>query len=336
MLEINLVFPGHVDGGTQVGGANHHVGQLGGQRVADEACGFAGWCRCGREAVLGRDDAPPVLSEATLDTGDELLVKLGILLGVVGNECIPILLELLAAGLEIRKDIVNLVTNNKVLVGVHAELGLDVPHFVNAEGGTVGLGVARDLAADSDGGADIDEGGLLGAGLGLVEGLDDALDVVVAVQDVNDVPAVGAHSGIEILDAAHVDAAVASDLVVVVDHDQVVQLPVAGQIDRLLEDTFLRAGVANHDICGVVDEVKAGLVVGGSQALGGHGQTDSVGHTLAKRTGGDFNALVLDLGVAGGEGVVSGGVVGLQLVHGHLLIAREVEEGILEQAGVAV
>lgn len=59
-------------------------------------------------------------------------------------------------------------------------------------------------------------------------------------------------------------------------------------------------------------------------------QTDTIGETLAERTGGDFNTVsVSGFWVTGGQRVDL--TEGLQVIHGEL-VTQEVEEDVLESA----
>lgn len=224
-----------------------------------------------------------------------------------------------------------------MLIGVHAKHLLDAADVLGAVSRAVSLGLAGDGAADADDGADVDKGRLAGGGsLGAEQSGNEALDVVATVLDVDDVPAAGAHLGVDVLGVDEVDAAVAGDLVVVVDDDEVAQPPVAGELDGLHGHALLEAGVANHAPDGAADDVEAGPVVGGGEVLARHGQADGIGDTLAKRARCHLDALVLNLRVARAEGVGARRVVALELVQRHVAVARQVEERVLEEARVAV
>lgn len=255
---------------------------------------------------------------------------------VLAHQRVPVLLEPLAARHRVPEVGVDLVRDDKTGVRVAAKKGLDAADALRAEGGAVGLGFAGHVAADADDGADVDEGGLVDAGFRFEEGAHDAFNIITAVLDVDDVPPARAHLGVDVFRVAEVDAAVAGDLVVVVRDDQVVQLPVTGQLDGLHGDALLETGVADHAVRHVVDQFKTRPVVHGGEVLRRHGEADGVCDALAQRSRGDFDAVVLNLRVARGEGVGAGRVVRLELVKGHVRVADEVEECVLEEARVAV
>jgi hypothetical protein len=87
-------------------------------------------------------------------------------------------------------------------------------------------------------------------------------------------------------------------VVVVVDHDKVAELQVTSHGGGLAGNALHGAAIAEESVCVVVDKLVAGLVEDGGSVPLGHGETDGIGETLAKRTGGDLNAgSVVSLGV---------------------------------------
>ena len=88
------------------------------------------------------------------------------------------------------------------------------------------------------------------------------------------------------------------DVVVVVDHDEVAELQVAGHGRSLGGDTLHSAAVTEEGVCVVVEQLVARLVEDGGRVPLSNGKTDSVGETLAERTSGDLD---------------TGGVVGLRV-----------------------
>ncbi|TKW51862.1 hypothetical protein CTA1_1112 [Colletotrichum tanaceti] len=336
----------HADsGGGVLGGENgdvrradHQVVEAGRDGVADQTGRLAGGRGRRREVLLGRDEPAPVVDPVAGDALPELGRQVRVLAGVGGDQRVPLGLGGVAARHGGAEVVVDLVADDKVPVRVHAKGPLDVGDVGGPVGGAVGLCVAGDGAADADDGVDVDKGRpvLPTTGAGVVHGADDGLDVPAAVLNVDDVPAAGRHLGVDILGVAEVDAAVAGDLVVVVHDDEVGQAPVAGELDGLHGHALLQAGVPDHAPGHVVDDGEAGPVVGGGEVLGGDGQADGVGDALAQRARRHLDAVVLDLRVAGAEGVGAARVVRLELVHGHVAVARQVQEGVLEQARVAV
>lgn len=102
-----------------------------------------------------------------------------------------------------------------------------------------------ELGAETDGGGELDDGGLVGDLLGLRDGLLDALKIVVTISDVLGVPAVGLESLKNVLSEGALGVTVYSlisllirflsanaaltdgDVVVIVDGNEVAELQVA-------------------------------------------------------------------------------------------------------------
>lgn len=111
-------------------------------------------------------------------------------------------------------------------------------------------------------------------------------------------PAVGLVSLDNILSEGAVGVTINGNVVVIVDADEVAELKVAGKRGSLAGDTLHQATVTEEAVCVVVNNVKPRLVEGGGSVSLGHGQTNSIAHTLTKRASGDLN---------------SGGIMGLRV-----------------------
>ena len=113
-----------------------------------------------------------------------------------------------------------------------------------------------------------------------VDGVD-----VVAVDSGDDVPAVGLEALRRVVDEPGRDRAVDRDAVVVVDRDQLVELPGAGERAGLVADPFHQAAVAEEHVGVVVDDVVAVAVELGGEELFRERHADGVGEALAERAG---------------------------------------------------
>jgi hypothetical protein len=71
-------------------------------------------------------------------------------------------------------------------------------------------------------------------------------NIVAAVFNIDDSPAASLHLLVDVFSVGDIDCPVASDLVVIVDDGQVVELPVTGEGDGLESNAFLQASVADH------------------------------------------------------------------------------------------
>ncbi|KAI6773802.1 hypothetical protein HG531_000651 [Fusarium graminearum] len=298
MLEVDLVFPDHVNRGRQISCANHEVLELSSQGVTDYSGRLSRRGGSSRQGLLGGDNTPPIFSETTLNPLDELLVELRVLFGVAIDENVPVFYKAIAAGFAVTEEGIDLIRDDILLVGIHAEVLLYGLDTFRTKGNTVSLGITSNLAPNTDDSVDVDECGLVSAGFGFNEGLDDTLNIVAAVLDLNHIPAASTHLGVDIFGVAEINATVAGDLVIVVHDDEVVELPVARQLDSFKSNSFLKACVSNHAVSHVIDEFEIGLVVSGGEVLGSHGETDCVGNALTERTGRHFNSFMLDFGMS--------------------------------------
>ena len=189
-LEVNSGLPAGVVGASKIGRAGNELrndivdllddslGELTGSngRVGD---------------LVGRELLLPALgelaSQATLEVSGLGLVLASVLL----EKLVPLLLSSSALVGVLVVKVVDLLGNDEALGGVEAELLLDGGTVVLLEGVTVDTASALELGAVADGGGEPDHGGLVLDGLALLDGLLDALKVVVAVLDPHNVPAIG-------------------------------------------------------------------------------------------------------------------------------------------------
>lgn len=229
---------------------------------------------------------------------------LGVLILVLGEELVPLLLSSSTVGRVLAVEVVNFLGNSKALLGVEAELLLDLLDIVGLEGVTVNTVGTLQKRTVTDGGLELDQGGLVLDGASLLEGLVHGIEIVITVLDGDDVPAVGFVSLGNILSEGTVGVTIDGDVVVVPDSDEVAELKVTSQGGSLAGNTLHQATIAEEAVCVVVNQVKAGLVEGSGGVSLGHGQTDSVGDTLTQGASGDLNAGgVMGLRVTGSSAV---------------------------------
>ena len=161
----------------------------------------------------------------------------------------------------------------------------------------------------------------------------DRLDVV-AVDRADHVPAIALEALAHVVHVPGLHGAVDADAVVVVQRDQLVQLPCAGQRAGLVADAFHQAAVTQEDVGAVVDHGVAGAVELVRQQLFGQRHAHRVGQALAERAGGGLDARGhVDLGVARGLAVQLAEVA--QLAH-RQLVAAQVQQCVEQHRGVAV
>ena len=123
---------------------------------------------------------------------------------------------------------------------------------------------------------------------------------VVSVDIAQHRPAIGFEAARRVVGEPPLHVAVDRNAVVVVEGDQLVQLPGAGQRAGLVADAFHQATVAEEDIGSVIDHRMAGAVELVGQQLLGQRHADGIADPLAERAGGGLDAgRDVDLGVAG-------------------------------------
>ena len=154
---------------------------------------------------------------------------------------------------------------------------------------------------------------------------------VVAVAPL-DVPAAGLEARGHILGEADRGRAVDGDVVVVIQHDQLAQAQMARKADGFLPDAFLQAAVAGEDIGVMIDQIVTELC---RQPPFRQCHAHRRGQTLAQRAGRRLDPLGMAVfRVARRDGSPLAEVP--DLLQRHVLIARQVQQGIEQHGRVAV
>ena len=283
----------------QVGTAAQQLGQCGGEGFERDLAGLAAGHRlglgvgshCGVHRGLG-PAARQVAAEAAHQLGGELRVG-----RTVGRETlVPRLLRAGATGLGV-----------PVRIGVFgddegfvrpAECRTCQRDLFGAQGLAVCLGgagaVGRTLA---DGGLAADQGGPVGQ-LGECNLAVDGVHIV-PIDRAHHVPAIRLEAPGRVVNEPGRHLAVDRDAVVVVEGDQLVELPGTGQRAGLVAHAFHQATVAEEHIGVVVDHGMAGAVELARQQLLSQRHAHGVGQTLPQRAGGGLHAgRDADLGMA--------------------------------------
>ncbi len=126
------------------------------------------------------------------------------------------------------------------------------------------------------------------------------------------------------------DRPVDGDVIVVVEHDQLFQLQVAGKRDRFLADAFHQVAIGDEHVGGVIDDVAA---VKRRKVAFRDRHADGIGKALAERSGGGFDARrVAVFGMAGRLRAEL--PEALDLVDRHLLVAEQIEQRIKQHRAV--
>lgn len=79
------------------------------------------------------------------------------------------------------------------------------------------------------------------------------------------------------------------NMVVIVDSNEVTELQVTSGTGSFASNTLHSTAITEDGICVVVEKFIAGLIEDGGSVSLSNGETDGVGETLTKRTGGDLN-----------------------------------------------
>ena len=167
--------------------------------------------------------------------------------------------------------------------------------------------------------------------LGVAVGLGDGLHVVAV--DGEDLPALRLEAHLDVLRLRVLGHLVERDAVRVVHEDEVVELLVAREGDRLVGDALLEAAVAAEHDDVVVDDGVLGGVEGRRGELRRRRHADAVADALAERAGGRLDTRgPAELGVAGGLRVLDAEV--LDLLHREV-VAGHVQPRVEEHGAVA-
>ena len=207
-----------------------------------------------------------------------------------------------------------------------AERGARQGDFVGPQGLAVGFGgVGPVRAAFADVGLANDQRGLVGAQLGAGNGLGHSRGVM-AVHRADHLPAIGLETLGRVVGKPGGHLAVDGNAVVIVQRNQFVQLPGAGQRAGFVADALHQAAVAHEHIGVVVDDGMPWAVEFIGQQFFRQGHAHRIGDALAQRPRGGFHAGGdTHFRVAGGLAVQLAEI--LQLLHGQV-IARQVQQGV--------
>ncbi|ROV88950.1 hypothetical protein VPNG_10195 [Cytospora leucostoma] len=302
-LEVDSLLPPGEVGASQICGTTNQLGD----DVVYLLQNDLGQLSRSNGIVLGGVDGQgllPALGKLIPEAAGKVLGLGLVLLAVLGEQLVPLLLLGGAGRRLLVAQLVDLLGNGEALLGVEAPLLLQLLDVISLEGGTVDTVGALVLRAEANDGPQLDQGGLALLLLGLLDGGLDGGQVAVTIGDLENLPAVGLVSLLNILSEGLVGVTVDGDVVVIPDGDQVAELQVTGQGGGLRGDTLHQATITEEAVCVVVDQVKAGLVVDSGSVSLADGETDGIADTLTKRTSGDLNTGgVMGLGMAGGDAV---------------------------------
>lgn len=345
VLEVLGALPSGQVGSGQIGGTTDELGKDLGELV-DGGLGELSRSDSGVRGRVGGESLLPSVGQSTLHSSSELGGLGSVLLGVLLEEVGPCGLGLGTLLGQVVVELVNLVWDNELLLGVEAKLLLELLDVVGLQRGTVNIVTTLLERTVTDNSLEVDHGWLVGRLLGLGDGGINGGEVIVTLLDVKNLPSVRLVSGLDILGERDGSVTINGDLVVVVDGNHVTELQVPaisaslcyycknspGERAGLGSDTLLKTSISEETVGVVVEDLETVLVVNGAHVGLGDSETDGVGDTLSERTGGDLDTVSdTDLGVTRGDGVDLSEV--LQVVHGQL-VSTEVEQDVLENTSV--
>lgn len=211
-LEVLGLLPDGEVGASQISRTTNEVGDDVGERL-DDGLGVLSRSDGGVAGLVDREVLLPALRQVAGDSSGELGVLGGVLLAVRLEEGVPLGVLLGTSLLDLGVDVPGGLGDGELLLGVEAKLLLDRDDVVGLEGGSVNTVGALDLGAETDGGGQSDEGGLVGL-LGALDGGGDGGEVGVTVSDVDVLPPVGLESLLDVLSERDVGVSVDGDVVV--------------------------------------------------------------------------------------------------------------------------
>jgi hypothetical protein len=113
---------------------------------------------------------------------------------------------------------------------------------------------------------------------------------IVAVDDPLDMPAIRLEARADVFGKSQVRGAVDSDVVVIVENDELAQLLMTGKRRSLAADPLHHVAIAGENVREVIHNCRSSAVEGGTQEALGYGHANCVGKALAERTSGRFDA----------------------------------------------
>ena len=328
-------FPVREVGAREVSRAAERLGELRADRAQSLLARLAGRDRF--SGLLGSfhglsDRFRVVRGKVTRDAALQFRGEFRIRGSVAVKHLLVIGFELLTrrAGVE---RVIHVLRNLKRAV-LPAERLLRRSDFLVAERSAVHLGGALELrGALADRRLADNEGRLFALGFGFIDRLVHRVDAV-AVDRADHVPAIGFETLSRIVTEPALHVAVDRNAVVVIESDELAELPDTGERARFVAHAFHEAAVAEEHIRAVIDHGEAGAVEFSGEHLLGERHADAVRNTLAKRPGARLDPRGhTHFRVTRRTGVQL--TEGLQIIH-RKIVAREVQQRVLEHRAVSV
>ena len=157
---------------------------------------------------------------------------------------------------------------------------------------------------------------------------------IMSIDRPDHLPAVRSETRRAVVGEPALHPAVDRDAIVVVQRDELAQLPGAGECAGLVRDAFHQAAITEEDIGVMIDDDLAGLVELGAQQLLREGEADGIGETLAERTGRRLHARRhVDLWMTWRFRMQLAEI--LQLIH-RQVVAAQVQQRVLQHRAVPI
>jgi hypothetical protein len=189
-LEVDSVLPAGIVGTSQIGGTGQELGEDIVNLLEDSLGQLSG----GNGGVGGGVDGEallPTLGQLAGETAGEVSTLGRVLLLVLLEKGVPLLLLGSTLGAVGVVQVVDGLGDGEALLGVEAKQLLDVLGIIGLEGVTVDTVGTLELGTETNGGGQLDDGGLVSDLLALADSILDGLEVVVTILDPLGVPAVG-------------------------------------------------------------------------------------------------------------------------------------------------
>jgi hypothetical protein len=189
-LEVNSSLPASVVGSGQISGTGEKLRK----NAVDLLQNSLGKLTRGNGSIgrlVGGEALLPALGKLSSKTSGQIGVLILVFSSVFLEEVVPLLFLGGTCGGGLSVQVVDFLGDDEALGRVEAESLLDTLGVISLEGVTVDTTGTLELGTETNGGGDLDNGGLVLDLLGLADGLLDALEVVVTVLDLKSVPAVG-------------------------------------------------------------------------------------------------------------------------------------------------
>ena len=311
-------------GAGEICGARHQLGQSGRDGGDDGFGGLAGGDFAGvlRGGALEREHG---LAKGRRQVAREAALELS-LVGIGLEGLLPRRMGVGATRTRRAPGVQNVLRDHEGLGGPAQRLA-GAGDLRLAQRLAMGLGRARaGGGAIADGGLAADVAGLVG-GLGALQRREDGV-LIVPVDPLGE-PAAGLET-LHLIDGiGDRQGAVDGNVVVVMQHDHAGELEMARDGDGLLRDALHEIAVRGQHIGVMVHQIAK---FGVQHALG-QGHAHGGGDALPQRAGGGLDAgRVVHLGMAGGERAQLAEIA--DLLDGHALLAREIEEGVEQHGAV--